>query len=183
MRLRPLVTGAFTSIFAALAIAVPAQGTDYFLEINNIPGESQDAKLPKSVEIESYVWGVSRASGAQPALGDFTVAKRVDVTSPVLFKRLLQGQAIASMELLGRKAGQTEVFLKYCFQNVFVRSIKHSGSDGDDATHEDVTFAYTSVTESYTRQSSEGGLSSTVFAGWNATNATLIQNYPGGCGL
>jgi type VI secretion system secreted protein Hcp len=185
-RLRLLVTGAVVSVFAALGVAAPAEAatTEYFLEINGISGESQDAKMAKTVDVLSYSWGVSRATGGQPNLGDFNLAKRVDSASPLLLRRMLQNQAIPSMELLARTAGQTQIIkLKYCFQNVLVKSIQHKGSNGDDATLEEVSFAYTSVTESYTKQNTDGTLAPSVFAGWNSTSGTLIQSYPGSCGF
>jgi type VI secretion system secreted protein Hcp len=181
------------SVFAAFGVAAPAEGADYFLEINGIPGESQDAKQAKSVEVISYAWGVSRppttsstgGSGGKPTLKELTINKRVDVASPTLFRRLAAGQIISSMELIGRKSGATPViFLRYCFQNVQVTSIEHTGADGaEPAPSEKVTFFYVSVSEQYTRHNADGTIAQTVFAGWNSSTGVLISTYPTTCGF
>jgi type VI protein secretion system component Hcp len=87
------------------------------------------------------------------------------------------------MELLSRKGGTSPVvFQRYCFQNVQVTSIKHTGSGGDDGPHENVSFYYTAVSEQYSRQNADGSIAQTVFAGWNATTGALITAYPTSCG-
>jgi type VI secretion system secreted protein Hcp len=186
-RFRLLVTSAVVSIFAALGVVAPAEAAvDYFLEINGVPGESQDAKFAKSIDVFDYSWGATAdgdRKGSTVNLEDLTVTKRVDVASPALFQRLVQGTTIPSVELIGRKAGETQfVFLRYCLQDVQVTSIQHSGSGGEDSSQENVSFAYAAVSQQYTQQNATGGESS-VFAGWNATTGALIATYPNPCGL
>ena len=136
------------SIFAALGVVAPAEAAvDYFLEVNGVPGESRDAKFAKSIDVFSYSWGASANSekkGNRVNLQDLSVSKRVDVASPALFQRLVQGTTIPSVELIARKAGETQlVFLRYCLQDVRVSSIQQSGSTGgDDFSQENVSFAY-----------------------------------------
>ena len=72
------------------------------------------------------------------------------------------------MELFVRRAGATgEGHLKYRFTTVFVSSVSPSG-DGEEM-RERVTFAYGSVAQSYTQQTTAGGNpAGTVFsAGWS----------------
>jgi type VI secretion system secreted protein Hcp len=191
-RPRLLVRSAILSVFAAFGVVAPAEAADYFLEINGIAGETQDAKQAKSVDVLSYQWGVTAAppvsgggAAGRPQLKELTIQKRVDVASPTLFRRLAAGQTIQSMELIGRKSGATQViFLRYCFQQVHVTSINHSDSTGSGpAPTENITFHYNAVSEQYTRQNPDGSLGGTVFAGWNATSGTLISSYPTVCGL
>jgi type VI secretion system secreted protein Hcp len=192
-RPRLLVRGAILSVFAAFGVVAPAEGADYFLEINGIPGESQDAKQAKSVDVLSYSWGVSRppatsstgGAGGKPTLKELTIHKRVDVASPLLFRRLAAGQTISSMELIGRKSGASPlIFLRYCFQNVQVTSIQQSDATGaGPAPEEDVTFFYVAVSEQYTRQNPDGSIGQTVFAGWNSNTGVLISTYPTTCGF
>jgi type VI secretion system secreted protein Hcp len=187
-RFRLLVTSAVVSIFAALGVVAPAEAAvDYFLEVNGVPGESRDAKFAKSIDVFSYNWGASANSekkGNRVNLQDLSVAKNVDVASPALFQRLVQGTTIPSAELIARKAGETQlVFLRYCFQDVRVTSISHSGSGGGDSSIENVTFGYGAVSQQYTPQDAKGGGGPSVFAGWNATTGDLIATYPDPCGL
>src|SRR5688500_9491291 len=102
------------SVFAALGVVAPtAEGADYFLEINGIPGETLDARQANSADVLAYSWGATRPAPTggtggetgRPAMKELTVTKRVDVASPQLFKRLVAGPTIPSMELIGRKPG------------------------------------------------------------------------------
>jgi type VI secretion system secreted protein Hcp len=191
-RPRLLVRSAILAVFAAFGVVAPAEGADYFLEINGIAGETQDAKQAKSVDVISYAWGATAAppvsgggAAGRPQLKELSIQKRVDVASPTLFRRMAAGQTIQSMELIGRKSGGSPlIFLRYCFQNVNVTSINHSDATGSGpAPTENITFFYTSVSEQYTRQNPDGSSGGTVFAGWNATSGQLISGYPTVCGL
>ena len=188
-RFRLLVTSAIVSIFAALGVVAPAEAAvDYFLEVNGVPGESHDSKFAKSIDVFSYTWGASANSekkGNKVNLSDLNVSKNVDVASPALFQRLVQGTTIPSVELIGRKAGESQlVFLRYCFLDARVTSIQHSGSaGGGDTPTENVSFGYAAVSLQYTPQDAKGGGLPSVFAGWNATTGDLIATYPDPCGL
>ena len=106
------------------------------------------------------------------------------MTSPPLFRRLVTGQVIPSVELVGRKPGTNpQVFLRFCFQNVQVTSIQQSDSAGATVPpKESSLFFYGSVSEQYFRQNPDGTIAPGVFAGWNSTNGTLITTYPATCG-
>jgi type VI secretion system secreted protein Hcp len=177
------------SIFAALGVVAPAEAAvDYFLEVNGVPGESHDSKFAKSIDVQAYSWGASANSekkGNKVNLQDLSVSKRVDVASPALFQRLVQGTTIPSVELVARKAGESQlVFLRYCLQDVHVTSIQHSGAaGGSDSVDENVSFAYAAVSQQYTPQDAKGSGGPSVFAGWNATTGDLIATYPDPCGL
>ncbi len=175
------------SIFAALGVVATAEAAeDYFLEVNGVPGESQDAKQAKSIDIESFSWGASATTekkGGGVSLHDLSVTKRVDLASPALFQRLVQGTTIPSVELIARKAGEFQfIYLRYCLQDVQVTSQQQAGHGGDTAT-ENVTFRYGSFSQQYTSQNSDGKSGQTVFAGWNATTGDLIATYPNPCGF
>ena len=182
-RLRLLITGAVVSVFAAFGIVAPAEAAvDYFLEVSGVPGESQDAKMAKSIDVQDYSWGASQSADKKgPRLGDLVITHNVDLASPPLFQRLVTGATIPSAELIGRKSGENQfIFLRFCFENVQVTSIQQAA--GDEAPSEHVSFAYAAVSEQYTQQSNTGGIGNTVFAGWNATQGALIQTYPANCG-
>ena len=184
-RFRLLVTSAVVSIFAALGVVAPAEAAvDYFLEVNGVAGESQDAKQAKSIDIESFSWGASVSDKkGSVSLQDLSITKKVDLASPALFQRLVQGTTIPSVELIARKAGEFQfIFLRYCLQDVQVTSQQQAGHGGDTTT-ENVTFRYGSFSQQYTSQGSDGKSGQTVFAGWNATTGDLIATYPDPCGF
>ena len=127
-RLRLLVTGTVVSIFAAFGVVPTAQAAvDYFLEIDGVEGESQDAKLFKSVEIEAFSWGASSGE-KKVALQDLSVSKFVDLASPQLFQRLVQGTTIPSVELIGRTSGEVQtVFLPPKRPGQLAEPVRQSG--------------------------------------------------------
>jgi type VI secretion system secreted protein Hcp len=66
---------------------------DAFLKVSNIQGESQDSGFTNQIEVLSFSWGASQpahvAGGGQgsgkASLGDLTITKRYDKSSPPLF--------------------------------------------------------------------------------------------------
>jgi type VI secretion system secreted protein Hcp len=187
-RIRLLATSAVVSIFAALGVVAPAEAAvDYFLEVNGVPGESTDAKQAKSIDVEAFSWGASATSEKKcggVSLHDLSVTKRVDLASPALFQRLVQGTNIPSVELIARKAGEVQfIFLRYCLQDVTVTSVQQSGHGSGDNVNENVTFRYGSFSQQYTPQDAKGSGGPSVFAGWNATTGDLIASYPNPCGF
>lgn len=182
-RLRLVATGVVLSLAATLGAASPA-AADLFLEVQGVPGESQDEQQPNSIDIRSYSWGASGGGGARPALQELAVVKNVDIASPLLFQRLVTGAQIPSVELIARTPGANPfVYLRLCFQDVGVSSIKQNAGASDNVSTENATFSYAAVSQQYSAQSPDGGIGQTVFAGWNATTGTLIQTYPASCGL
>jgi type VI secretion system secreted protein Hcp len=183
-RLRLLATTAAASILAVLGVAPSAEAqVDYFLEINGIPGESQDSKHLKTVEVESWSWGATRApSESRPTLQAFNVAKEVDLASPPLYQRMASREVIPSMELIARRAGGKQMaYLHYCFQTVLVSSIQTSASSSEP--NESVSFEYDTFTERYAPLRADGSLGPSVFSGWNATTGDLMTTYPNPCGI
>lgn len=181
-RLSLLVTITAVTI---LAVVPPANAAvDYFLEIDGIPGESQDAQQADSVDVLSFSWGATNSRGrGRTQLQDLQILKNVDVASPVLFQRLAQGTQISSMELLGRRAGgSSKPFLHYCFQGVQVASIQQADTRDSATPTESVSFSYNAVSEQYAPQNANGSVGSSVFAGWNAVTNQLIASYPSLCG-
>ena len=78
-RFRLLITGAVVSVFAAFGIVAPAEAAvDYFLEVSGVPGESQDAKQAKTIDVESSPGAhrQRRQEGRPVSLRDLSVTNR-----------------------------------------------------------------------------------------------------------
>lgn len=184
---RLLAAGVVASAVAAFGLAASADAAvDYFLEVDGVQGESQDAREANSIDLVSYSWGAAGGAADKkiaPRLLDFNFVHRVDAASPVLFQRLVQGTTVPSAELIARKAGTAPLdFLRLCLQDVRVSSIQQSGHAGGDVPTEQVSLSYGSVSQQYTKQAADGSADGTVFAGWNATQGALINAYPSPCG-
>jgi type VI secretion system secreted protein Hcp len=158
---------------------------DIFLSLVNkgkpVLGETQDSAFCKSAfEIKDFTFGVENPTTIGSATGgagagkakfnEFTIKKRTDNASPVLFQNLAQGIHYETMVLSVRKAGggQTsgKVFLKYTFSTVFTTKMDWSGP-GDEGPEESITFVYGKLGVHYQVQQADGTLGAPTVGSWN----------------
>lgn len=150
-----------------------------------LQGETQDTQFSAkhAIEIISFSLGIhntvaigSATSGARAGkaqFSDFKITKAVDRASPTLLLYAGTGAHIAQADLYLRKAGgsaakgQRLVFLQYSFKLVYVSDIEWSGSEGDEAIHEDVTFSYGALQVKYVSQGPNGQAGATYTDAWN----------------
>ena len=129
---------AVLAAFLALPGAASAAAVDYFLKIDGVDGESTDAGHKGEIEIESWSWGVSSASGnasgraGKPCISSFNFTKRVDKASPTLMANAVSGMHFKSAIITVRKAGERQQeYLKYTLETVLVSSYQAGGSTSD----------------------------------------------------
>ncbi len=116
---------------------------DAFIKIGNIQGESLDAKHKDEIEVLSFSWGVIQGSQGGRATGraagradvqDFTIVKRLDKSSPLLFAAACHGDHFTEAIFTARKAGEVAVeFYKVTMSDVLISSVRPGGSAGADA--------------------------------------------------
>src|SRR5713101_4771452 len=133
---------------------------DYFLKIDGIAGESQDAKHKGEIEIDSFSWGVSQ-TGAHGAGGgggagkvqmqDIHFTKSIDKASPTLMLACAKGDHIKSAILVARgprgPKGEPQEFLKVTFSDVLVSSYQDAGDP--NAVRDAASLRYAKVTETF----------------------------------
>lgn len=159
---------------------------DTFLKLTgpDVAGESTDSTHAGEFEIFSFSMGASNPvtigsgstgmSGGKVSLSSFSVMKKTDKASPILFKMCCQGdhfdKAVVTLRKAGGTAGQQE-YLIYTFEKVFIENIQWSGSSGgDDTPMESVSLAFGKFTISYKPQKAEDGtLDAAVEGGWDQT--------------
>jgi type VI secretion system secreted protein Hcp len=129
---RAVLMAAFLVLPCAASAAV-----DYFLKIDGIDGESTEIGHKGELEIESWSWGVSSASGngasraGKPCVASFNFSKRVDKATPQLMANAVSGMHIKSAVLTARKAGDKPLeYLKITLETVLVSSYQVGGSNG-----------------------------------------------------
>lgn len=82
---------------------------------------------PARTHITAFRWRIWRGIAE-----DFTVTKRVDGSSPLLFERCCDGDTIPTARLtLFRGGSGATPFAMFRFQNVMITSIRWSGMAGD----------------------------------------------------
>ena len=180
------------SLVGVVALAPAARAADdYFLRIQGIPGDSTAAGLPSGptpVDIQSFDWGATNptvlgsatggAGSGKTKLNDFTVTKSVDSASVPLFQHLATATQIPTMELVVRKAGAAPfIFLRYCFEHVYVTSESQSGSAGDLA--ETVTFLYEAAGQTYVPQNSAGLAQPPLHFAWDQVLNAMAGPFSG----
>jgi type VI secretion system secreted protein Hcp len=152
---------------------------DYFLKIDGIPGESQDAKHKNEIQLESWSFGESNtgtlAVGGGGGAGkvqmqDFHFVKKVDKAGPKLFLACAQGEHITAPVILTcRKAGKDQQeYMKVTFTDVLVSSYNTSGSGGSDIVPlEQISLNFAKIKFEYKEQKADGTLGGSTVAEFN----------------
>lgn len=159
---------------------------DTFLKIKGVDGEAMQANHAKEIEIYSFSWGASNPttvgsgtgglSAGKVSVSSFSVMKKTDKTSPVLFNACCNGKhfddAVVTMNKASGDAGQAP-FLKYTFTDVMIESIQWSGSSGgDDTPTESLSLAFAKVEIEYQEQNAKGAVGKPVLASWDLQKVT-----------
>jgi len=151
---------------------------DAFLKIKGVDGESADAKHKKEIDVLSWSWGISNSASAHVGGGagsgkanvhDISVTKWVDAASTPLMLACASGKHFDEALLTVRKAGGDNPveYLKIKMQTVFISSVQHGGSTGDDRHSENVTLNFAKVNVDYTPQDEKGAAGTAIPMGWD----------------
>ncbi len=90
---------------------------DYFLKIDGVEGESQDAKHKNEIQVLSFSFGESQAGtmafgggggAGKVQMQDFHFMMNVNKASPKLFLKCATGEHIKNAVLTARKAGKDQ---------------------------------------------------------------------------
>jgi type VI secretion system secreted protein Hcp len=155
---------------------------DYFLKIEGIPGESQDAKHKDSIDVLSWSWGASNSGSmaygggggaGKVSMQDFHFTMRVNKATPKLILAMSNGSHIPSCTLTLRKAGkEQQEFLKIKFTDVLISSYQTGGSGGEMEGSESCAFNYSKIEYEYKPQKKDGTLDGPVAFNWSVKTNT-----------
>lgn len=150
---------------------------DYFLKIDGIKGEAQDAKHKDEIDVLSWSWGMNQSSTTHMGGGggsgkvnvaDLTIAKYVDKATPNLMLFCMNGKHIPKMLLTARKAGENPVeYMKITMEEGLIAAVSDAGTASDDRSMESVTLNFAKVKVEYTPQKPDGTADATVTIGWD----------------
>jgi type VI secretion system secreted protein Hcp len=149
---------------------------DYFLKVDGIPGESQDAKHKGEIDVLAFSWGVSQAkataSGGGGGAGkavfdDLLVVAQTSKASPLLWLACASGKHVKSAVITCRRAGKSPVeFLKITLSDVVISSYELDGSD-EEPPLDQIGLAYAKIETQYTPVDATGKSQPPVKAGWD----------------
>lgn len=161
---------------------------DAFIKIEGIKGESTDAGHKDQIEVLSYSFSaaqqggaaVSRtggATGGRADLGDFSIVKVLDLSTPNLFKYCASGKHIPSVVLELVSADENpHTYMKYTLSDALVSSVRPGGSSNGEGTRplEEVSFRFSKIELEYTPFDNAGKAGAAQKAGWDlSTNKAL----------
>ena len=152
--------------------------SDFFLKIDGIDGESEDAKMKGSIDLESWSFGVTQsgthASGGGGGAGkaqfqDFHFVMKANKASPKLLLACATGQHIKSAKLTCRKAGgEQQEYMTVLMSDVLVSSYQDGSSAGSSVVPmEQVSLNYAKIEFEYKPQKPDGSLDSPVKTGYD----------------
>jgi len=181
-----LTASAASAMFASAssAEAVPTSPTSsFFLAINGIPGESLDAKHPKTIEVLDWSFGLDSAisptntgSGAGKSRPrDFTFVARSSLASPLLFIRVATGAHLTTATLYARRNGeQTWDYLKLRLDNLYVTSYVVAPDPTNAAPLDVVHLEFAKAQMTWVTQSPAGGPGTSITKGFDFINNVVI---------
>ena len=147
-----------------------------YLIIDGRPGPS--TSLKDAIDILSFSFGASMtavigvgSSGGESRsgranLGDVSVMKVVDKTSPLLFDDCVTGNYLKKVDIIYDKpmGDNQEPYYKIHMEDALITSIQHSGSSENPM--ESLSFAYSKIKVSYNPED-DGALKGFIDRGFN----------------
>lgn len=151
--------------------------TMFFLKLDGITGESQDADHSGELDILTVADSITNAGTYDIGTGgntgkalfsDIAITKYVDCSSPVLRQYCALGTAIGTATFsINKQAGENKLeYLKITLQNAVVTSIQFHGSGGStEPMQESMTLNFAGIIYEYKQQSNTGGAANTITFG------------------
>ena len=150
---------------------------DYYLKVDGIEGESEDAKHKNEIDVESWSWGESQmgthsggggGGAGKVQMNDFNFVMKVNKASPKLMMACASGEHIKKAILTCRKAGkEQQEYLKITFSDLLVSSYQTGGSAGDVVPVDQISLNFSKIQLEYKPQKPDGTLGGAVPAGWD----------------
>lgn len=159
---------------------------DYFLKIDGIAGESQDARRKGEIVLDAWSFGGTaegvaggavegKPSGPVRPSGvvvgrfnaqDFQFTAKVSKASPKLFEACATGARLKDVTLFARKAGdEQQDYLRIRLTDVVISSYQQSGASGSgDVPVDQVSCTYVKIEIEYRDQRVDGTLGNPVTA-------------------
>ncbi|WP_126284126.1 Hcp family type VI secretion system effector [Burkholderia stagnalis] len=162
---------------------------DYFLQIDNVEGESTDHQFPNLIQIQSWQWaeqnsgrwGFGSGGGAgKVEMKDFEFRMVTNKASPKLFLMCATGDHIARAKLICRKSGKGQhEFLTISFESGLVSSFRtlgnmplaqlgHGSGEVDSVLPTDeIKINFAKIEFEYREQRDDGSMGAVIKAGYD----------------
>jgi type VI secretion system secreted protein Hcp len=151
---------------------------DYFLKIDGIDGESQDAQYKDHIQLETWSFGVTQTGtsghgggmgGGKANFNDFHFTMKVNQASAKAFLACADGTHIGKAQLFCRKAGGGQkTFDTWTFTDLLISSFNTGGTgSSDDLPIDSISFNYKKIENEYKTQDEKGNVGKPQNVGYN----------------
>ena len=115
-------------LLGALVPASAPAAIDMYLELDGVPGESQQGTNHDAIDVLAWSWGMSNssstASAGKPNFQNLSFTKYIDRSSPVMLTTVANGKVIPKAKLTVLRAGEKpQPYLRLCFTGVRLTSL------------------------------------------------------------
>lgn len=157
---------------------------DFFLKIDGIPGESQDAKHKDEIQIDS--WSLSeRQSGTMAdgggggagkvKMNDVSLSSKLSKASPKLWLACATGEHIKKAVLTARKAGKDQHdYLTVTFTDLLISSYQTGGNGSAKVPIESITLNFAAMQFEYKEQKADGKVGASVRTGYDLKKMATV---------
>jgi type VI secretion system secreted protein Hcp len=155
---------------------------DFFLKIDGIPGESQDAKHKDEIQVDS--WSLSeRQSGTMAdgggggagkvKMNDVSFSEKLSKASPKLWLVCATGEHIKKAVLTARKAGKDQHdYLTITLTDLLISSYQTGGSGSAKVPIESITLNFAAIQFEYKEQKADGKVGASVRTAYDLKRMT-----------
>jgi len=150
---------------------------DMFLKLDDVKGESRDAKHKDAIEVLAWSWGMTQtgtmhigSGGGTGKVGvqDLSITKYIDKATPSLTMYCCNGKHFKEGVLIVRKAGAKPLeYLKITMKEIIVTSVSTGGSGGEERLTENISLNFAEFKSEYVPQKADGSADSTITAAWH----------------
>lgn len=160
--------------FTPITVAGAAGGSDYYLKLDGIDGESIDKGHKNEIDIMSWSWGMSNSGSMSAGSGggagkasfqDMSFMKTYDKASPKLAEACATGQHIKNAKLFVTSTDRPN-YLVYTLHDVTCTSVAVTGASNAEMPMESVSFSYGKIEMEY-KPASARGTDPLIRFGWD----------------
>ena len=181
------------AIVMAASATVASAGTNSFLRVDGIDGESTAVRHKGEIDVTSFSFRVGNtgqmAYGGGGGTGkvevqDLHVVKLLDKASAGLYRAAAMGTHIKQVRLVSEKAPEQLTFLTVILEDALVSSISVLGNGGGSAAgiSEEVAFSFGKITWTYGTQRPDGTLAPAITNVFDAKSGVLSVGAAAGSG-
>lgn len=146
---------------------------DYFLKIDGVEGESEDAKHKNEIHVLSFSFGASQAGSFATGGGggsgkvqmqDFHFMMNINKASPKLLEKCATGEHIPNAVLTARKAGKDQQeYMTIKMSDLLVSSYQNNGqADANSLPTDSISMNFAKIEYEYKPQDAKGQLGAAV---------------------